>query len=694
MARHSIYETFLSQQGVALFEAADGGQFLPLGSPPSWSKSLWKVSSGVQAPLAEKSPFLENFIPQAVEYWDSRVPEPPESGIWTEQDSTGKEFNLEASAIWLDGKRILLIRNLGTAFAARQQVFQTARDFLLAHERLIREIQKKEILLHCIVHDLSQPLTAMRGCFDLLMVETLPPNIAKFVNIGHRESLRQEQMIRGILEAFSADLSSQQSPGKDPAGPPDLAVAVHQAVEQFSPAFTERGIKLVADRRIDTSRDWHAIGDAPRIERIFGNLLENALRYSPRGSTVTVGIEDRGSSILAYVDDEGPGLPSDASTERIFALFSRGKDRPGKAGLGLYFCKMTVERWGGTIGADNRPSGGSRFWFRLLRAPKPSAASAAPRASAAPESAETPAQVASARPAATPLPMPAKQLRILVADDNETILELAAELLRGRGHSVTAVSDGRAALTAFEKTKFDVILLDQEMPHLNGLETVRAMREREKNSGAHRTSIISLTGNASPEDARRIQDAGFDALLPKPFDRNALYQLVEVDSHANVPSSPAASQSDAASLPAPAAPTREELAAHLERITGGNKRLFRSIISTFLADVPKKNSAIRRALARKNASQLASSAHALKGAIAIFNAPTSVAAARALEAMGRVGNLQGAPDEFGVLTADLDRLGTDLRALLRKSSELAPRKKSRKVKPKRKPLVFSKKPSI
>lgn len=675
MSRHSIYETFLSQQGVALFESVDAGQFLSLGSPPSWAKSLWKISSGARAPLAEKSPFLENFVQQAAEYWDSRVAEPPESGVWTEQDPAGKEVNLEASAIWLDGKRILLVRNLGAAFAARQQVFQTARDFLLAHERLIREIQKKEILLHCIVHDLSQPLTAMRGCFDLLMVETLPPNISKFVNIGHRESIRQEQMIRGILEAFSADLSSQQAPGKDPAGPPDLAVAVRQAVEQFSPAFTERGIKLVADRRIDASRDWHAIGDAPRIERIFGNLLENALRYTPRGSTVTVGIEDRGSSILAFVDDEGPGLPKDASSERIFALFSKGKDRPGKAGLGLYFCKMTVERWGGTIGADNRPGGGSRFWFRLLRAPRPVPGAAQP----------DPAEVQEALPSATPprapaksLPPPSKQLRILVADDNETILELAAELLRARGHSVTAVSDGRAALTAFEKNKFDVILLDQEMPHLNGLETVHAMREKEKNTGAHRTSIISLTGNASPEDARRIQDAGFDALLPKPFDRNVLFQLVEGNSSAGAPPSHPASQTEAAPAPAPSPANPAELAAHLERLTGGNKKLLRSMISTFLADVPKKTAAIRRALARNNASQLASSAHSLKGAIAIFNASTSVAATRALEAMGRVGNLQGAPDEFRVLTVDLDRLAADLRAVLRKSSRTVPQSKSHK----------------
>ena len=672
MSRHSIYESFLLQQGIALFESLPGGDFLPIGEPPAWAKSLWQVSAGTHFRPAEKSPFLENFLAEAVRFWDSHSGESPESGIWTEQDSAAKDFHLDAAALWLAGKRILLVRNLGSGFAARQQVYQTARDSLLAHERLIREIQKKEILLHCIVHDLSQPLTAMRGCFDLLLVETLPPSVSKFVNIGHRESLRQEQMIRGILEAFSADLSSQQSPGKDSAGPPDLAASVKSSVEQFSPAFTERGIRLVVDPRLDSSHDWHAIGDAPRVERIFGNLLENALRYSPSGSTVTVGIEDRGSSICAFVDDEGPGLPKDASHDRIFALFSKGKDRPGKAGLGLYFCKMTVERWGGTIGADNRSGGGSRFWFRLLRAPKTTLA--------APPSPTSPVSTASAAPPPKPTLAPAKKLRILVADDNETILELAVELLRARGHSVTSVPDGRAALAQFDKHVFDVILLDQEMPRMNGLEAAHAMREREKKSGVRHSLIISLTGNATPEDSRRSLEAGFDAVLPKPFERTALYQLVEsgrsaVASVASIaPPSDAASHAPASAQAAEASNAPgEDLATHLERITGGNPNLLRSLVSSFLSDAPKKISAIRRAIARKNAEELASSAHSLKGAVAIFNAQRPVAAARALEAMGRAHNLKGAAQEFRALSQSLRLLGADLRALLPASAKRAHR---------------------
>jgi hypothetical protein len=188
------------------------------------------------------------------------------------------------------------------------------------------------------------------------------------VEAGQRESQRQELMIRGILSAFSGDLMAQQSTSDKGAAAPDLAVCAQLAIEEFTSAFKDKNIRLRIDPQSNASADWRVVGDAPRLDRIFGNLLENTLRYSPAGSTVTVGVKDDGSGVFAFVDDEGPGLPPDLPMSQLFALFSKGKSHSGKAGLGLYFCKITVERWGGTIGAETRPQGGSRFWFRLPRA--------------------------------------------------------------------------------------------------------------------------------------------------------------------------------------------------------------------------------------------------------------------------------------------------------------------------------------
>src|SRR5580700_10390544 len=370
MAPHSIFESFLVGQGYALFESLGEGEFLAVGDCPSWCRDILDLTSQTEKPiaLANNSPFLENFLVDAEDFWNSKTEGAVNSGNWTERDKNGREVPLEAFALSLDNKKILILQNLSAHFAEQQQWFQTARDSLLAHEQLLSEIQKKEILLHCIVHDLSQPLTAITGCFNLLRLEHLPPPVEKYVEAGQRESQRQELMIRSILSAFSGDLIAQRSADKSGAPPPDLAVCVQQAIEEFSSAFKDKGVNLRFAPPSNALSDWHVVGDAPRLDRIFGNLLENTLRHSPSNSTVTIGLEDQGESVLAFVDDLGPGLPPDLPTTQLFALFSKGKGHSGKAGLGLYFCKITVERWGGTIGAETRAQGGARFWFRLPRA--------------------------------------------------------------------------------------------------------------------------------------------------------------------------------------------------------------------------------------------------------------------------------------------------------------------------------------
>ena len=242
---------------------------------------------------------------------------------------------------------------------------QTARNSILEHEKLLREIQKKEILLHCIVHDLSQPLSAMRGSFDCLAVECNAENAAKFIELGKNATEQQESMIREILNAFSADLQANLVAKQAGNVTPDLLQAAHEAISAMSLAFLAKGVRLALDDQISPQINWKVHGESTRLHRIFTNLLENALRYTPAGSGVTIGIEDEGAFIKAYVEDGGPGLPADLRPAELFALFGKGTKGGGKAGLGLYFCRITVERWGGSIGCASLSEIGSRFWFRL-----------------------------------------------------------------------------------------------------------------------------------------------------------------------------------------------------------------------------------------------------------------------------------------------------------------------------------------
>ncbi len=690
MASNSLFESFLASQGYALFESLGEGEYSVVGNAPAWCRNIFEVGSGggARVRLAESSPFLENFLADAEESWNSKSEGSASSGNWIERDKNDREVPLEAFALSLDNKRILILRNLSTNFVEQQQWFQTARNSLLAHEQLLSEIQKKEILLHCIIHDLSQPLSAISGCFNLLRLENLPAKLSKYVEAGQRESQRQDAMIRGILSAFSGDLAAQQSGSEKEAGPPDLAACARQAIEEFSSAFKDKNVRLRFDPQSNAAANWHVRGDAPRLDRIFGNLVENTLRYSPPASTVTVGVKDDGSSVFAFVDDEGPGLPPDLPPNQLFALFSKGKSHSGKAGLGLYFCKITVERWGGAIGAETRPQGGSRFWFRLPRATaKPWGGASEDVATHEPPAAiQPPDPVTSA--VSTPdsrTTRPAKRLRILVTEDTELNRELVLELLKKRGHSVASAADGLEALAALKRGRFDVVLMDEQMPRMNGLEATRAIRKMETSTGRH-VHIIGLTGNASDEDERRCLDAGMDAFIAKPVRMEKLYQVVESAAAGAKPiqsAEPAGELSISAST-TPASTKDEAAAGHLHRATGGNKKLLRTLITTFLEDAPKTLSLIRRAVAQKDGKKLASSAHALKGSIAIFGAANAVAIARELETMGRSGDLLEADSRVSALDSEFARLKTELFALCevpgaKPKPKRKPKSKSRRV---------------
>src|SRR5277367_2381755 len=591
MPANSIFESFLAGQGYALFEYVGDGDFRLIGEWPPWCVNIWGAQpSGDQLiGLADKSPFLENFLVDAEEFWRAHLPGSVNSGNWIERGADSREIPLEASARSLDGKRILLIQNISESFGQQQQWFQTARNSLLEQEKLLKEIQKKEILLPCIVHDLTQPLSAINGVFNLLERENLPGALRKYVKAGERESQRQELMIRGILEAFSSDLAAQQARETSATEAPDLLVCAKHAIEEFSPAFRERQIGLSLGTHAGGSRSWRVVGDSSRIDRIFGNLLENAMRYAPKGSKVTIGLDGHDGFVFAFVDDEGPGLPPDQRPDQLFALFSKGKTHAGKAGLGLYFCKITVERWGGAIGAETRGRGGSRFWFRLPRASQ-SAENEAPAATRGKSvDKEKPHTHKKAD----------KSLRILVAEDAELNRDLVVELLKKRGHVVEGVADGRQALAALEKHSFDVVLLDEEMPGMTGLQTTAAIRLRELTTGKHQI-IIGISGHATEDDEHRFREAGMDAALAKPVEVKTLYKAVEAAAqnlHPVAPHSQHAAEPAAAAAPSAAVRTSadsathlpvrspadgEDVVTHLRRTTGGNEKLIRSLAATFL----------------------------------------------------------------------------------------------------------------
>jgi signal transduction histidine kinase/DNA-binding NarL/FixJ family response regulator len=664
MNGEAVAAALLELEGYAAFEYLGHGQFQIVGTVSRLATQLVAEPMGSAAPigsvaipggggvvrLAERIPFLESFLPDAEDCWNSGTDGRVESGSWIERAPDGREVALEASAFRLAEKRILLIRNPQRQFAEESGLLQKARESVLVHERLQREIQKKEIVLHCVIHDLSQPLTAMRGCFSLLAAENLSPQLREIIEIGQRQSRSQEEMIRGILQAFSAELAAQDSIAHPAANSPDLARTAQQVAQDYSAAFAARGARIETDPQIDFERIWRVVGDESRLRRIYANLIENALRYSTPDSTVTLGLIDEGDFLRAYVDDEGPGLPTGDGAPRLFSLFAKGAESGGKAGLGLYFCKITVERWGGAIGAEHRPTRGTRFWFRLPKVEE--------RAGEAAKSATGSSAI---QPAARAQAEPGRRLRLLLADDTPVNRQITKLLLEKQGHEVVAVEDGIEALTRLNGQSFDAVILDEQMPGMSGLEAAREIRKKEAGMGQH-IPIILVTGNGSDAARQRSREAGVDAHIAKPFQDEEFFRTVN-DLCGGAPPAPAAAGAPEKSKPSLAKFDEQEL---LRRV-GGSAKMLRDVARIFVQDTPKRKSAIRKAAARKDGAALATAAHALRGSVAMLGAVDLADEIHKVETLGREGSVGQASEFFGAIESSLSAFETLIAGLARGS---------------------------
>jgi signal transduction histidine kinase len=366
MNNESITAELLADLNIVVMERLGDGSFAIIGNPPDWfivfyADTNYKLEN---LKLTNKFIFLENFLIDAYSVWENNEPKQLKSGIWTEVDLLGNEFNLEATALVLKNKDILLIERLGIAYDEKQHLIQKARENNLSYQEFIKEIQNKEVFLHCIVHDLAGPLSAISLSLELLELENLTTKGRKRLESAQIQCEKQMNLIREMLDAFSAEFESIYTLSSDPDQAPDILLCVREVVASFAPAFSLHNMQLQLEPSIDDTKDWKVVGEKSRLERILNNLVENAFRHSPANSTVTIGIQEKGKEILISVEDEGTGVSSEVS-QHLFQKFYKGKDKPGKAGLGLYFCRLTVEAWGGTIGYSPRVERGSRFWFRL-----------------------------------------------------------------------------------------------------------------------------------------------------------------------------------------------------------------------------------------------------------------------------------------------------------------------------------------
>jgi two-component system sensor histidine kinase/response regulator len=271
--------------------------------------------------------------------------------------------------------------------------------------------------------------------------------------------------------------------------------------------------------------------------------------------------------------------------------------------------------------------------------------------------AEAPSADVAATPAeGPPRAAPHRRLDILVAEDNATNQKLVVNLLDQQGHRVMIAANGREAVAMSSEHAFDVILMDVQMPEMDGFEATEAIRRREATSGAH-TPIVAMTAHAMAGDRERCLDAGMDAYVSKPLRPADLLATIDDLFPPSPNHSAGEPRRDAAALP-------PDEAALLENF-GNNRELLTEVITVFLADTPGRIEALGAAAAAGDAMALAATAHALKGSVGLFSTGAAYEAARALEVAARAGVIKDgrrrAADlarEVSRTMADLERMGT------------------------------------
>jgi PAS domain S-box-containing protein len=362
-------------------------------------------------------------------------------------------------------------------------------------------VAKSEFLAN-MSHELRTPLTAVVGFSDLLgEIEALPPVARRYADRIATAARSLLAVVNDILD-FSKLEAGQLDLDAHVFAPVDF---IRETIELVRGQAQAKGLRV--SLRTAATVPGHVSADSTRLRQVLLNLLSNAIKFTAEGEIVVdVSHEPVDSLLRVSVTDTGAGIP-DELTDRLFKRFSQVDGsisrRHGGTGLGLAICKNIVELMGGRIGVESAPGKGSTFWF-TVRAPAAAAAAMSPGA---------PVDVADAE---------AQGLRLLIVDDVETNRQLLEAILAPFGHVISEADSGVEAVRLAADQPFDLILMDVQMPGMDGLAASREIRSAcEKNRS---TPILALTANVLPEQIGACLAAGMNDHIGKPIEVRALLQ--------------------------------------------------------------------------------------------------------------------------------------------------------------------------
>ena len=401
------------------------------------------------------------------------------------------------------------------------QSYTDITELVRAKEAAEAAGRAKSIFLATMSHEIRTPLNGVLGMASLLREGALTPEQRRNVDAITSCGDALLHIINDILDLSKLEAGMMEIENE----PFDLPSLIASTIDMTRAAAANKGIGLEVHADPDLPRTIR--GDRNRLRQALLNLMSNAVKFTEIGQVVLRARRARAGKLRIEVIDTGIGI-ADEARDRLFKEFSQVdasiSRRFGGTGLGLAITQRIVQAMNGQIGVDSEPGKGSCFWFEIpvVAAPDAVLAPVDPasreRSLPVPVSAIAPAHVAAA-------PRPATGWRILVAEDMAVNQMVARGLLEARGHSVDVAADGAEAVSKADAQEYDLILMDMQMPQVDGLEATRMIRARGGRLAA--VPIVAMTANAFGSDQAACIEAGMTDFLAKPIDADKLGQALD-----------------------------------------------------------------------------------------------------------------------------------------------------------------------
>lgn len=497
------------------------------------------------------------------------------------------------------GTILAVIAALASVFAFGYVTYKIRQQQLLI-ERLDQSEKKarmaaqvKENFLANMSHEIRTPLNAILGFTDLLQQQRLEKDSTEFVQTIHRAGENLLAIVNDVLDLSKIESGMMRI---EPT-PFSLRVLVHSVISMYAAKTAEKNIRL--DYSIDPSVPDDLVGDTTRINQVLVNLLSNAVKFTEAGSIqLDIQCSNKDADPLPVrfeVSDTGAGIHA-ADLPRIFERFNQAEEQVtrkyGGTGLGLAIVKDIVSLLGGTIGVRSEPGTGSCFTVEIPLYKNPHAA-------ALPKQEQPPYQPANA----------ARTLSILAVEDNEINQSLLDHLCRKWQFAIQFASNGQAALTALRSHSFDLLLMDIQMPEMDGYTATREIR----NHLRLQVPIIAMTAYAMPGEREKCISSGMNEYIAKPIKEAELYRLILQCTGQAI--QPSASLAQTGTLPATYQYIQLD---YMRMISEGDTAYERTVTSQFIETVPADLLALQQLYAGGQQTALQQRAHNMKTTVAVM----------------------------------------------------------------------------